>query len=91
MVIQTLTPTIDFLTIPTQTKQIIKKTENLDLSTHPVRPVVKPTIPQRYYTTEQTQRTDRVPGTDNRKDRIKSNKEMPKRTQIGMFKLQPKL
>ena len=34
-------------TKPTQKKQVIKKTEDLDLSTHPVRPVVKLNTPQR--------------------------------------------
>ena len=38
---QTLTPAINFSTIPTQTTRRIKKTEDLGLSTHPVRPVVK--------------------------------------------------
>ena len=88
---RSLTPTLKFLTIPTQTIQIFKKTENLELSTHAVRSVVKLTIQHRNVTLEQTQRTNRLPGTDDRKDRIKSNKEMPKATQMGMFKRQPKL
>ena len=62
----------------------------MDLSTHPVRPVVKLNNPERNVTSEQTQPTDRPPGTDERKDRMKSNKEMPKTTQMGMFRLQPK-
>ena len=74
---QTLTPTKKFLTIPTQTIQRIKKTEDPDLSTHPVRPVVKLNPPQRNVTLEQTQRTDRFSGTDDSKDRIRSNKELP--------------
>ena len=86
---QTVTPTINLQTKPTQTIQIIKMTEDPDLSTHPVTPVVKLTIPHRKVTLEQTQRTDRFPETYNRKDRIKSNKEMPKATQMGLFKLQP--
>ena len=49
---QTLTQTMNFLTIPTQAVKIIKKTEDLDLSTHPVRPVVKLTTPQRNVTLE---------------------------------------
>ena len=57
------------------------------LFTHPVRPVVKLTIPERNVTFEQMQRTDRLPGRGDRKDRIKSNKEKPKATQMGMFKL----
>ena len=67
-----------------------QKTENLDLSTHPMRPVVKLTLPQRNVILEQTQLIDRLPGTDGRMDRIRSNKEMPKTIEMGMFKLQPK-
>ena len=74
-------------TIPMQTLQRIKKTEVLDLSIHPVRPVEKLTIPQRNVTLEQTQRTDCLSGSDDQKDKIKSNREMPKATQRGMFKL----
>ena len=88
---QTLTPTIKFLTIQTETIQIIKKIENPDLSTHFVRPVVKLTIQQRNATLEQTQRTECFPGTDDRKNKIKSNREMPKATQMEMFQLQLKL
>ena len=51
---QTLTPTIKFPTIPTRTVQIIKKGGDLDVSTHPV-------TPQRNGTSEQTQRTGRLP------------------------------
>ena len=43
---QTLTPTIKFPAIPTYLIRIIKKTEDLDLSTYPVRPVVKLNTPQ---------------------------------------------
>ena len=88
---QTLTPAIKFPTIPTQTLQILRKTEDLDLSTHLVRPVVKLTTPQRSATLEQSQPTHRLPGIDHRKDKTKSNREMPKATQMEMSKLQPKL
>ena len=87
---QTLTPTIKFQTIPKQTIQTVKETDGLDLSTHPVRSVVNLTTPQRNATLEQTQQTDRLPGTDDRKDKTKSNREMLKATQMGMSKLQPK-
>ena len=50
-------------------------TESHELSSHPVEAVVKPTISERIATSEQTQLTDRLPGTDNRKDRIRHNKE----------------
>ena len=72
---QTLTPTINLPTIPTQAIPIIKKTEDLDLSTHPIGPVVKLTTPQRTVSLEQMQRTGRLPGIDDRGDKTKSNRE----------------
>ena len=56
--------------------QIFEMTENQDLSTHPLSPMVKPTITQRFVNVEQTQLIDRLLGTDDRKDRISSKKEM---------------
>ena len=67
-----------------------KKTENPDMSTHPLRRVIKLTVSQRNVILEQTQLIDRLPKTDDRKDRIRSNKEIPKTFQMGKFKLQPK-
>ena len=58
---KTLTPTTKFQTIPQRTIQRIKETEDLDLSSHPVRPVVELTTPQRKATLEQTEQTDRLP------------------------------
>ena len=71
---QTPTLTINFQTQPTRTLQIIKEIEDLYLSSHPVRPVVELTTPQRNVTLVQTQRTDRLPGIDDRKDKTKPNK-----------------
>ena len=88
---QILTPTTRFQTILNRTIQIIEETEDLDLSAHPVRPVVDLTTPQRNFTLEQTQQTDRLPGIDDRKGKTKSNREMSKATQMGMSKLQRKL
>ena len=88
---QTLAPTMKLQTVPKRTIQINRKTEDLDLSSHPMRPVVDLTTPQRNVTLEQTQRTGRLPGIDDRKDRTKSNREMRKATQMGMSELQPKL
>ena len=59
-----------------------KKTENQGLSTHPVRPVVKLNFLQREVILEQMQLIDRLPGTDDWKDRIRSNKEMLKTIQM---------
>ena len=75
---QTPTPKIKLPTIRTQTTLLIKETEDLDLSAHPVRRVVKLTIPQINVTVEKTQRTDRLPRTDDRKDKTKSNRKYPK-------------
>ena len=61
------------------------------MSTHPVRPVVKLTVPPKNVILEETQRTDRLPRTDDWKEKTKSNREMSEATQMGMFKLQPKL
>ena len=89
--IQTLTATTKLQTIPKLTIQIIKETEDLDLSSHPARPVVELTTPQRNATLEQTQQTDGLHGIDDPRDKSKSNREMHKATQTGMSKLQPKL
>ena len=88
---QTLTAITKFPTIPTRTIQLIKKTEDLDLSTHPVRPVVELITPRRNVTLEQSQRTDRLPGVDGQKHKTKSNREMLKATQMGISKVQPRL
>ena len=73
---------------PRRTIQIIKVTEDLDLSFHPVRHVAEPTTPQRDATLEQTQRTDRLLEIDGRKDKTKPNREILKITRMAMSKLQ---
>ena len=88
---QTLTTIIKFQTIPTQTIQKIRETEDLDMSNHPVRPVVELTTPKKIVTLEQAQRADRFPGMDDRKDKTNPNREMFKATEMGMSKLQPRL
>ena len=88
---QILTLRVKFPTTPMRTKRIIRETEDVDMSTHPVGRVVELTTPQRNVTLEQTQRTDRLPGIEGRNDKTNSNREMPKAPQMGMSKLQPKL
>ena len=61
VLIQTPTPTINHQTKLKPKLQIFKETEDLDLSSHPLRPVVELITPQRIVTLEQTQRTDRCP------------------------------
>ena len=75
---QTLTSTIKFQTIPRRTTKIIKETEDLDLSSDPVRHVVEPTTPQRNATLEQTQQIDRYPGIDDQKDKTNPAKKCTK-------------
>ena len=74
-----------------RTMQIIKETGKLDLFSHPVRHVAEQTTPRRDATLEQTQRTDRRPEIDGRKDKTKPNREILKMAQTGMSKLQPSL
>ena len=88
---QTLTATIKFQTIPTRTIQKIKETVDLDLSTHPVRHVVELAAPQRNVTLEQTQRTDRLLGIDDLKDKTQPNRKTLKAPQMGISKLKPML
>ena len=87
----TLTPTIKFQTIPTGTIEIVKETEDPDLSAHRVRPVVELTTQQRNVSLAQTQRTDRLPGIHNQKDKTNPNRETLIATRMGLSKLQPKL
>ena len=61
---RTLTPMKKFQKISTPGIQTIRETEDLDLSSHPVRPVVDLATPQRNATLEQRQLTDRLPGID---------------------------
>ena len=84
---QTLTPTTKYQSQTRRTTQIIKETENLELSFHPVRHVAEQTTPQRDVTLEQTQRTDRLPEIDGRKDKTKPNRGILKITRMGMSKL----
>ena len=65
-------------TKPTQTIQILKKTEDIDLSTHLVRRAVRLTTPRRNVILEKMQRIDHLPGIGDQKDKTKSNREMLK-------------
>ena len=85
---QTLTPTTKHQSQTRLTIQIIKETEDLDLSFHPVRHVAEPTTPQRDATLEQTRRKDRLLEIDGRKDKTKPNREILKINRMAMPKLQ---
>ena len=71
---QTPTPTIKFQRIPKRTIYLFEETD-LDQSSHPVRPVVELTTPQRNITLEQMHLTDRLLGIDGRKHKKPSPTE----------------
>ena len=58
---------------------------------HPVRHVGRPTSRQRTATMEPMQTIDRLPGTEDRKNKIRSNKDPAKVTQMKLLGLQPKI
>ena len=79
------------LTTITTTKTVTKLKESQKLSTHPVRHVEKQTTPQRIAILEPMQPTDRLPATDDRKDKIRCQREPTKVTLMKLLKLQPKI
>ena len=62
----------------TITETVTELKESQKLFTHPVRHVAKQTIPQRNVILEPMQPIDRLPGTEDRKDRTRSQKEPTK-------------
>ena len=62
-----------------------------NLFTNPVRHVEKQTTPQRNVILEPMQPVDRLPGTEDRKDRIRSQKEPTKVTLMKLPRMQPKI
>ena len=79
------------LTTLTTTKRVTKLKESRKLSTHPVRHVEKQITPQRNAILEPMQPTDRLPGIEDRKDKIKYQREPTKVTLMKLLKLQPKI
>ena len=76
------TTTIETATEPRESKKLF---------THPVRHVARQTIPQRIVIMEPMQQIDRLPGREDRKDKIRSKKEAIKMTRMKLFRLQPKV
>ena len=74
-----------------RTKIVIKLKESEKLFTHPVRHAEKQTTPQRKVFLEPMQPIDCLPGTEDRKDRIRSQKEPTKVTLMKLHRLQPKI
>ena len=68
-----------------------KAEKSRKLSTHPVRHVKKQTTPQRNAILEPMQPTDRLSGIEDRKDKIKYEREPTKVTLMKLLKLQPKI
>ena len=75
----------------TTTKTVKELKENQKLFTHPVRHAEKQTTPQRNVILEPMQPMDRLPGTEDRKDRTSSQKEPTKVTLKELPRLQPKI
>ena len=75
----------------TTTKTVTELKESQKLFNHPVRHVVRQTIPQRDAIMEPMQLIDRLPGKEDRKDKIRSKKEPIKMTRMKLVKLQPKI
>ena len=73
----------------TTTKTVTKLKESQKLSTHPVRHVEKQTTPKRKTTLEPMQPIDRLPGIQDRKDKITYQREPIKVTLMKLLKLQP--
>ena len=80
---QTGTSTI----LTTTTGTVIGPKESQKLFTQPVRHVVRQTIPQRDAIMEPMQPIDRLPGREDRKDKIRSKKELFKMTQMKIARL----
>ena len=85
-----LTRTVMSTTITT-TKTVTKQKESRELSTDPVRHVGKQTTPQKNATLEPMQPIDRLPGIEDRKDKIRCQREPTKVTLMKLLKLQPKI
>ena len=75
--------------LTTTTETIIGPNESQELFTHPVRHVVGQTSPQRDAIMEPMQPIGRVPGREDREDKIKSKKELFKMTQMKIASFSP--
>ena len=79
------------LTTITTTKTVTKLEESQKLSTNPVRYVGKQTTPQRNVILEPMQPIDRLPGREDRKDKIRLQRGPIKVIIMKLLKLQPKI
>ena len=83
----TPTATSTILTTTTTTGTVTEPKESQKLFTHPVRHVVRQTIPQRDAIMEPMQPIDRLPGREDQKDKIRSKKELFKKTRMKIARL----
>ena len=84
--------TIQTITLTTTSTKIVKYLiESKKLFMHPVRHLERQTTPQRIAIMEPIQPTDRLRGTEDQKDRIRSKKEPIKVTRMKLLWLQPKI
>ena len=81
------TATSTILTTTTTTETVTEPKESQKLFIHPVRHVARQTIPQRDAILEPMQPIDRLPGREDRKDKIRSKKEPIKMTQMKIARL----
>ena len=77
--------------LATTTETVTEPKESQKLFTHPVRLVAKQTISQRNAIVEPMQPIDRLPGSEDRKDKIRCKKEPIKKTRKKLCRLQPKI
>ena len=85
----TRTATSTRTTITTET--VTELRERRKLFTHPVRHVEKQTTSQTNVTLEPMQAIDRLPGIDDRKDRIRTWREPIRAILMKLLKLRPKV
>ena len=78
-------------TTTTVTQTVTKLKESQKLFTHPVRHVEKQTTPQRNVILKPMQPIDRLPGIEDRKDRIRPQKEPTKMTLMKLPRLESKI
>ena len=76
--------------LTTTIKSVTEPKESQKLFTHPVTHVARQTIPQKNVIMEPMQLIDRLPGREDRKDKIRSKKEPIEMTQMKLLMLQPK-
>ena len=74
-------------TTTTTTETVTELKESQKLFTHPVRHVEKQTTPQRNVTLEPMQPIDRLPGIEDRRDKIKYQREPIKVILMKLLKL----